>query len=47
MVCYSPWGREKLDTTEQLNWIDYLCEKNYKPIKYSTVQTIVLVGYLG
>ena len=22
LVCYSPWGRKELDTTEQLNWTD-------------------------
>ena len=22
LVCYSPWGRKKLDTTERLNWIE-------------------------
>ena len=23
LVCYSPWGRKKSDTTEQLNWTEY------------------------
>ena len=25
LVCCSPWGRKELDTTEQLNWIPFLC----------------------
>ena len=23
-ACYSPWGRKELDTTEQLNWTDFI-----------------------
>ena len=29
LVCFSPWGRKELDTTEWLNWIAYF----NKPIK--------------
>ena len=25
LVCYSPWGHKKLDTTEQLNWYWLIC----------------------
>ena len=24
LVCYSPWGRKELDTTERLNWTEYV-----------------------
>ena len=31
LVCCSPWGYKESDITEQLNWLRYIWNRNYKP----------------
>ena len=33
LACCSSWGCKELDTTERLNWTDYLCNLGYKNIR--------------
>ena len=30
LVCYSPWGRQELDTTEQLNWTALILSRIFR-----------------
>ena len=35
LACCSPWGRKESDTTEQLNWTDYIKQINNRALLYS------------
>ena len=34
LACYSPWGRKELDTTERLNWTEWLTTLSIFPWAY-------------